>query len=97
VPQPQKIPSVVQKRWSEVANGSVMSARLGDMNESPSKAPAWTTIAAIVAIASASWVARRSGPRRRTRRPLMRRPTVTDVVARSKARMPAARLVIQNR
>jgi hypothetical protein len=55
------------------------------------------TIAAIVASESASCAARRSTPRRATIRPPIISPRLTPAVASRSARIPAARLVIQNR
>ena len=95
--QPPTIPIVVHTVLYELTNGIVMSARLGCMKPSPSSATACTTMATIVAIESASWMARRSGPRPFISLPPMLRPTPTATLEKSSASVPAARLVIQNR
>src|SRR3954451_17218257 len=74
-----------------------MSTTLGCMYVSPSKLRPCTSRAPIVASDSASWRDRRSTPRPRTKRPLIRRPTQTPMLERSSAAVPAAREVIQNR
>src|SRR4051794_1581969 len=95
--QPATIPIVVQSVMYELTNGIVTSARLGLRKLSPSSAAAWTTIATIVAIESASCATRRSGPRPFSSLPPMSRPAPTPTLENSSASVPAARLVIQKR
>ena len=95
--QPPTIPIVVHAVMYELTNGIAMSARLGCRKLSPSSATACTTMATMVAIESASWMARRSGPRPLISLPPMLRPTPTATLEKSSASVPAARLVIQNR
>src|SRR3954453_21241187 len=74
-----------------------MSIRLGWMKLSPSRLSPCTSSAAIVASDNASCSGRRSAPRPRTKRPLIRRPTQTPRLDRNSAAVPAAREVIQKR
>ena len=91
------MPIAIHGSRYELANGIVMSATLGLRKLSPSSTTACTAIATSVASDSASWVTRRSGPRRLSSRPPIIRPTDTDTLENSSAAVPAARLAIQKR
>ena len=65
---------------------------------SPSSARPWTTIATIVASDRISCSGQQVGaPRRRSSLVLISRPSETARLASTRATIPAARLVIQNR
>ena len=88
------IPRPVQSGRKPIANGTVTPETPGCSQGSPSRVMPCTAIATIPASAVCSWIARslRESPGRRITFPAIARPRPTEIVTRTSATRPEARL-----
>ena len=88
------MPSPVHSGRKPIVKGTAMPATPGFSQGSPSRVMPWTAIATIPASAVCSWIASslRESPGRRITLPAIARPRPTEIVTRTSATRPEARL-----
>ncbi len=88
------MPAATASGRKPIAKGTVTPATPGCSHGSPSRVMPWTAIATRPASAVCSWIASslRESPGRRITLPAIARPSPTEIVTRTSATRPEARL-----